>query len=93
MNAELQAICDAMDPGAPGGRDRAGARSMSVDYIAAHPDEFTDLDAKTFEEVAAVDVFRAAGFDAERWRCEAWLLKLFPEPQVIGGELQIGGDV
>ena len=93
MNSELEAIRDAMDKDRPGGRDRAGARDLAEAYIAAHPDEFTELAAKPFEEVVeAVDVFRAAEFETEHWRCEAWLLHLFPEPQVIGGELQIGGS-
>lgn len=92
MNAELTAIQEAMDKDRPGGRDRAGARDLAVAYIAANPDEFADLGAKTFEEVVtAVDVFRNAGFDTEWWLCEAWLLNMFPEPQVIGGEIQIGG--
>ncbi|OCB09217.1 hypothetical protein A5717_25930 [Mycolicibacterium porcinum] len=90
MNAELQAIRDAMDMDRPGGRDREGARNLAVAYIDAHPDEFTELEAKPFEEVVeAVDVFRAVGWETEQWRCEAWLLKLFPAPQVIGGELII----
>lgn len=91
MNAELQAIRDAMDPDI--GRDREQARTLAVAYIDAHPDEFTDLeDMDGWEDVVvAAQTFREAGFETYWWRCEAWLLKVFPAPQVIGGELNIGG--
>lgn len=80
-----------MDKDRPGGRDRAYARELAEQYITDHPDEFTELQAKPFEEVVtAVEVFREAEFDNDWCRCEAWLLHLFPEPQVIGGELIIG---
>ena len=92
MNAELQAIRDAMED--PATRDRETARNLSLAYIDAHPDEFTELADKTFEEVVRdVEVFRETGYDTFWWRAEAWLLKLFPSPQTIGGELQIGVPV
>ena len=92
MNADLEAIRDTMEDKET--RDRAAARDLAEAYIATNPDEFAELSAKSFEEVVeAVDVFRDAGFETERWRCEAYLLHLFPEPQTIGGELTVGNPI
>lgn len=65
--------------------DWEGLRRAADEYVAAHPEEFTQFEGKTLESlVKAVDVFRAAGFDEEQLRVETWLLHHF-EPQNIGG--------
>ncbi|SPX87715.1 hypothetical protein [Mycobacteroides abscessus] len=88
MNADLEAIKSAMDKDREGGRDQELARTLADSYVAANPDEFTDLTDKTLSAcVEAVDVFRNAGYDEMQWRVETWLLHNF-EPQHIGGETQ-----
>lgn len=88
MNADLEAIKDAMDNEREGGRDQQLARTLADAYVAANPDDFADLDGKTITEcVEAVDVFRNAGYEEMLWRVETWLLHKFL-PQHIGGETQ-----
>lgn len=88
MNADLEAIKSAMDKDREGGRDQELARTLADSYVAANPDEFTDLTDKTLSAcVEAVDVFRNAGYDEMQCRVETWLLHKF-EPQHIGGETQ-----
>lgn len=86
MNAQLQAIKDAVDAEVGDGSDFDGARRLSDQYVAEHPDEFTsEITEKTLPElVQAVDVLRSAGLEESQWRVEAWLLHHF-EPQNIGG--------
>jgi hypothetical protein len=60
-------------------------RAAADEYVAAHPDEFTQFAGKDIPElVRAVDVFRDAGFVEDQLRIETWLLHHF-EPQSIGG--------
>lgn len=81
----LDAIRDAWDKDTGKGRDAAKARELADAYVAAHPDQFTELATMSLEQcVQAVDVFRAAGMADSQWRAEAWLLHHF-EPQTIGG--------
>lgn len=88
MNAELEAIRDAMSKDTGDGRDRERARQLSEDYIAAHPEMFVFLQSMTLEAlVATVDVFRAQGDEQSQWLVEAWLLHLYQTPQQIGGVL------
>ncbi|WP_166905907.1 hypothetical protein [Mycobacterium sp. DL440] len=94
MNAELEAIRDAMDKDRPGGRDREVARNLAEAYIAANPDEFVMLQTMTVETlVGTVEVFRANGDEQSQWLAEAWLLHLFPTPQQVGGNLQPGSPM
>ena len=87
MNSELEAIKDAWDKNTGDGRDES-ARELADAYVAAHPDQFTSLEAMSLEQcVQAVDVFRQAGMADEQWRVETWLLHRF-EPQNIGGAAQ-----
>ena len=82
---DLDQVRDAMNPEREGGPDLDLARELADEYVAANPDQFTELATKTIEEcVTAVDVFRAAGMAAEQSRIETWLLHHF-EPQSIGG--------
>lgn len=89
MNAELEAIKDAMAPHDPEegheGQDRALGEQLSDAYVAAHPEEFTDFADKTIVDVVkSVDVFREAGMEDMQWRAEAWHLHKW-HPQTIGG--------
>lgn len=85
MNAELEAIRDAMDKSTGEGRDREFAVQLAEAYVRSHSDQFDGLRDRSIEDcVRAVDVFRAAGLDDEQWKVEAWLLAKF-EPQQIGG--------
>jgi hypothetical protein len=87
MNAELEAIKDSWDKETGDGRDEDGTRAMCDAYVAAHPDQFTNLRDLTIEEcVTAISTFRAAGFEEEQWKVEVWQLHHF-EPQVIGGPI------
>ena len=82
MTATLQEIQDAWDEGAG---DEAAVRALADEYVAAHPEEFTEYAELSIEQlVAAVDAFRAAGIDPLRQRVETWLWHHF-EPQSIGG--------
>ena len=88
MNAELEAIKDAWDKNTGDGRDDEGTRAMADAYVAAHPEEFAELENNTIEQcVQAVEVFRNANMEESRWRVETWLLHKFA-PQQIGGEYQ-----
>ena len=81
----LQAIRDAWDKDVGDGRDDAKARQLADEYVAAHPEYFTELRTKSVHElVRAVEVFREAGMLDEQWRVEVWLLHNY-EPQQIGG--------
>ena len=88
MNAELEAIKDSWDKATGDGRDEDGTRKACDAYVAAHPDEFTELTDMTLEQcVDAVSVFRNASLEESQWRTEVWLLHRF-EPQQIGGSYQ-----
>lgn len=88
MDADLEAIKNAMDKDRPGGRDRDLAVTLADAYVTANPGTFTDLDGKTLIEcVEAVDVLRNAGWEESQWVAEAWLLHKF-ESQHIGAEFQ-----
>ena len=88
MNAELEAIKDSWDESTGQGRDDATTRALCDAYVAAHPEEFAELEGKTLEEVVnALSVFRNAGLEEEQWRCEIWQLHHW-EPQNIGGTYQ-----
>ncbi|AEL19951.1 hypothetical protein SEA_TAPIOCA_23 [Mycobacterium phage Tapioca] len=85
MNAQLEAIRDAMNKDTGQGRDIDLARALADAYVTEHPDQFANLADMPIEQcVAAVDVFRSAGMEDDQWRVEAWLLHRF-EPQTIGG--------
>jgi len=86
MNAELEKIADAWDKNTGDGRDDKGTRALCDAYVAAHPDEFTELRELSIEEcVQAVSTFRNANLEESQWRVEVWLLAKFA-PQMIGGE-------
>jgi hypothetical protein len=88
MNADLEAIKEAMDKATGDGRDHSEACTLADAYVAAHPEQFTDLAAMPLDKcVTAVDAFRAAGMDEAQWQVEAWLLHRFL-PQNIGGTAQ-----
>lgn len=94
VNAELEAIRDAMNPESGEGRDRDTARALAVAYIAAHPEEFAFLQNMGIESLCAtVDVFRGNADEGSQWRVEAWLLNLFEQPQQVGGALQPGSPL
>lgn len=81
----LEAIRDAWDKTTGDGRDEDGARKLADAYVAAQPDEFTELAGMTLEQcVQAVEVFRNAQMADSQWRVETWLLHHFA-PQNIGG--------
>jgi hypothetical protein len=62
--------------------------ALADKYVADHPEEFTEYENKTLEElVGAVSVLRAAGMDEAVQRIEVWLRHHF-EPQNIGGEVR-----
>lgn len=85
MNAELQAIRDAMDKTT--GRDEEQARVLADAYVADHPDEFAMLATMTIEScVGLVDFFRDQNDEDSQWRIETWLLHHF-ESQTIGGPI------
>ncbi|WP_099021262.1 hypothetical protein [Mycolicibacterium palauense] len=99
----LDALFDAWDKTTGGGRDEAAARKVCDEYVAAHPDDFSEFEAWSLEEcVAAVDVFRdaAATFrsrglnahavtaDSNKLKLDVWLLHRF-EPQDIGGAAKV----
>lgn len=82
MTATLQEIQDVW---AEGEGDQEAVRSLADEYVAAHPEEFSEYADLTIEQlVAAVDAFRSAGIDVLRQRVETWLWHHF-EPQTIGG--------
>jgi hypothetical protein len=88
MNKALEAIHDAMDKASGDGRDHAQAVALADKYVAAHPDEFNEMQAMTIEAcVQAVEVFRAANMTESEQRMEVWLLHKF-EPQNVGGPAQ-----
>ena len=88
MNAELEAIKDAWDKNTGDGRDEVGTRALCDAYVAAHPEEFTELRNLSIEEcVQAVSTFRNANLEESQWRVETWLLAKY-EPQNIGGVYQ-----
>lgn len=103
MNAELEAIKDAWAKDTGNGREEDGTRALCDAYVAAHPEQFTELANMTLEQcVQSVSLFRQASFDPtqtmafkqmgvdpeeSQWKVEVWLLHNF-EPQNIGGPLQ-----
>lgn len=90
---ELLAIRAAWDKSSGAGRDEDEARRLAREYVEAHPDKFGDVEEMTVEELcAAVDAFRAAGFDTQVALLEAWLLAKVA-PQRIGGALNMPTDV
>lgn len=93
MNAQLEAIRDAMDKSTGDGRDFSQAVALAEEYVAEHPEEFADYaswgtgeDARE-KTVHSVDVHRAAGLEEAQWRAEAWHLATW-EPMNIGGAAQ-----
>jgi hypothetical protein len=95
MNAELEAIKDAMDKSTGDGRDHPNACTLAEAYVEAHPEQYADdiyensLATRSVEDlVKAVDVFRAAGMEEQQWIIETFLLAKF-EPQNIGGTSQV----
>jgi hypothetical protein len=67
------------------GRDEVGTRALCDAYVAAHPEEFTEIQNLTLEEcVDAVSTFRNANLEESQWRVETYLLQKFA-PQQIGG--------
>ena len=83
MNKELEAIREAMDK--TSGRDRDKAVALADKYVAAHPEEFAELQDMPLEAcVQAVEVFRAAGMTESEQRVETFLLHKY-EPQQVGG--------
>jgi len=88
MNAELEKIADAWDKNTGDGRDDKGTRALCDAYVAAHPDEFTELATLSLEDlVTSVSTFRNANLEESQWRVEVYLLYKFA-PQQIGGEYQ-----
>ena len=88
MQDELEEIKEVVDKTSGDGRDEELARSLADTVVRDNPSQFNELENKTVEELcAAIDVFRAAGDEAQVWRIEAWLLHRF-EPQNIGGSAQ-----
>ena len=86
MNKELEAIKDSWSKDTGDGRDEEGTRKLADAYVAAHPEEFTELRDLSIEDcVTAVDTFRAANLEESQWRVETWLLHHFAAQQ-IGGE-------
>lgn len=84
MDTELQAIRDAWDEEI-GGRDEALTLALSDQYVADHPEYFTQMQNMSIQEsVQAVDVFRAAGMLDDQWRVQAWLHHHWA-PQHVGG--------
>lgn len=81
----LDAIREAWDKNTGEGRDENATRALADQYVAAHPDQFTELQGLTLAQlVQAVQVFRDAGLPDSQWRVETWLLHHY-EPQSIGG--------
>lgn len=91
MNADLEAIREAWDPGDPetknadSQRDEDRTRTLADAYVAAHPDKFTEFADLSQEQcVQALEVFRAAAMEESEWTVQVWLFHRF-EPQNIGG--------
>lgn len=71
--------------------DREVARTMARDYFADKAELVKILKPKTLEQlVAMVDAYRAAGDEENRIITDMWLLSEF-SPQIIGGQLSVGG--
>lgn len=87
MNAELEAIKDALDKDTGDGRDMDEVRALADAYVNTHPAEFTSLQTMDRPQcVAAVDVFRAAGLEEDQWRVETWIQHRW-DPMNIGGPI------
>lgn len=85
MNSKLQEIRDAWDKTSGDGRDENRTRELADAYVAAHPEEFTELAELTQEQcVQSLEVFRNAHLTESEWRVQTWLWHHF-EPQNIGG--------
>lgn len=88
METELVAIRDAMSKETGGGRDYDAACKLADAYVAAHPEQFTQLQHLGIDEcVQAVEVFREAGLVDDQWRVETWILHHY-EPLNVGGGFQ-----
>lgn len=67
-------------------RDESRAREIAATAITEFSSEFKDYDKKELPDlVAAVDLFRAAGWEKEYRKIEMYILHSFA-PQNIGGE-------
>lgn len=87
MNAELEAIKDALDKQTGDGRDMDEVRTLADAYVADHPTEFASLQTMDRDQcVAAIDVFRTAGMEEDQWRVETWIQHRW-EPMNIGGPI------
>lgn len=89
MNAELEAIKEAISPhdpeAGPEGMDHATAKSLSNAYVAAHPEQFAKFAGKSLPEIVEmIDKLRDLGWDEDMWIAEAWHLHTW-KPQEIGG--------
>lgn len=88
MDAELDAIFTAWDKNS-GGRDETLTRSLSDDFVAAHPELFSELQAFGDDLdrcVQSLEVFRAAGWRTQERLVQVWLWHTFAK-QEIGGEV------
>ena len=86
MNKELEAIKDSWSKDTGDGRDDEGTRALADAYVAAHPEEFTELRELSIEDlVTSVSTFRDAHLEESQWRVETYLLAKFAA-QSIGGE-------
>lgn len=90
MNAELEAIKDSWDKETGDGRNDEGTRILVDQYVANHPEEFTEeIRNMDLEQcIRAISAFRRAGMEESQWRMEVWQLHHF-EPQVIGGTAKV----
>lgn len=93
MNAKLEALKEAWDPGDPATknldpkRDLALARQIADEFVEENPELFASFREMSESDcVKALDVFRAAGMEEDVWRVQAWLFYRF-EPKNIGGEV------
>lgn len=94
MNADLEAIRDAMDKTTGDGRDLDGAVALADAYVAANPDQFTEpmlaeavAERKLDNLVHAIEVLRDAGLHEREWQLMAFELSTFHR-QEIGGAVQ-----
>lgn len=84
MNTDFQAFNSEWNIG-----DKAVAKQMALDYVAAHENEFLAYKDMTIPElVGLIDAYRAAGNEELRIKIDIWLLHAF-EPQQIGGDMTL----
>jgi len=66
-------------------RNEVVARAKADAYVAEFPEQFEGWENMAMPDlVRAVETFRDAGMEADRWKVEAYLLHRF-KPQQIGG--------